>query len=103
MTAEDDAAQLHARYRYRQLQGCRLHLSALVVLKSFSLPYRADGMESGARRTPEQVEEVAKAAGLTGTCGPTQLLHFGPRLNTEEVKLLELPEDVLGALRSGQR
>ncbi len=60
-------------------------------------------MELAANRTAEQVEASVQAAGLGSSHGPTQLLHFSPQLNTEEVKLLELPEEVLGALRRGQR
>ena len=57
----------------------------------------------GQERTADQVESSAKAAGLTNTTGPIQLLHFGLQLNSDDVKLLELPHEVLTAVRSGQK
>ena len=55
------------------------------------------------RRTSEQVDGSAKAAGLTDPCGPTQLLHFSPQVNSEDMKLLELTHDVLEAIHTSQR
>ena len=55
------------------------------------------------RRTADQVSISAKAAGLTGTTGPIQLLHFSTHLNSDDVKLLEMPIDVLRALKQGEK
>ena len=55
------------------------------------------------RRTLSDVQAAAKAAGLPSMPGPVQLLHFGQELNTEELKLMEVPPDIMEALRSGQR
>ena len=55
------------------------------------------------RRTLSEVQAAAKAAGLSSMSGPAQLLHFGQELNTEELKLMEVPPDVMEALKSGQR
>ena len=61
-------------------------------------------MDTGeVRRSAEHVEASAKAAGLTQPCGPVQLLYFSPQLNSEEIKLLEIPHEVLSELRSGQK
>ena len=62
-------------------------------------------MESGGelRQSAEQVEALAKAAGLPQSCGPIQLLNFSPLLNCEEIKLLEIPHEVLSVVRSGQK
>ena len=58
---------------------------------------------AGPSRTADQVESSAKAAGLTNTRGPIQLLHFGPQLNSDDIKLLELPHEVLTAVSGGQK
>lgn len=58
---------------------------------------------AGPNRTVDQVESSAKAAGLTNTRGPVQLLHFGPQLNSDDIKLLELPHEVLTAVSGGQK
>ena len=55
------------------------------------------------RRTLSDVQAAASAAGLASTSGPAQLLHFGRELNTEDLKLMEVPADVMDALRTGQR
>ena len=60
---------------------------------------------AGERRRSEVVAG-ARAAGLIvdeeGGLG-TQLLRFANGLNSDELKLMELPHDVLGALREGER
>ena len=55
------------------------------------------------RRTADQVSLSAMAAGLTDTTGPIQLLHFCHQLNLDEIKLLEVPRDVLQALKQGDK
>lgn len=55
------------------------------------------------RRTADQVSLSAKAAGLTDTTGPIQLLHFCHQLNSDEIQLLEVPTDVLQALKQGDK
>ena len=55
------------------------------------------------RRTADQVSLSAKAAGLGGTTGPIQLLHFSTQLNSDDVRLLEMPSDVLRALKQGEK
>ena len=57
----------------------------------------------GLQQSAEQVEASAKAAGLAQSCGPIQLLNFSSQLNCEEVKLLEIPHEVLSAVKSGQK
>ena len=54
-------------------------------------------------RTVDQVALSAKAAGLTNTTGPVQLLHFSAQLNSDEIKLLEVPGNVLQALKQGDK
>ena len=53
-------------------------------------------------RTAEQVSKAAQTAGLTNTRGPVQLLQFSSSLNSDEIKLLETPPDVLTSLSKGQ-
>ena len=60
----------------------------------------ASGMNT---RTADQVSLSAKAAGLTNTTGPVQLLHFSAQLNSDEIKLLEVPSNVLQALKQGDK
>ena len=60
----------------------------------------ASGMTT---RTADQVSLSAKAAGLTNTTGPVQLLHFSTQLNSDEIKLLEVPSNVLQALKQGDK
>ena len=54
-------------------------------------------------RTADQVALSSKAAGLTDTTGPVQLLHFSAQLNSDEIKLLEVPKNVLQALKRGDK
>ena len=54
-------------------------------------------------RTADQVVLSAKAAGLTSTTGPVQLLHFSAQLNSDDVRLLEVPCNVLQALKQGDK
>ena len=54
-------------------------------------------------RTADQVALSAKAAGLSNTTGPVQLLHFSAQLNSDEIKLLEVPSNVLQALKQGDK
>lgn len=58
---------------------------------------------SAGTRTADQVALSAKAAGLTNTTGPVQLLRFSEQLNSDEIKLLEVPSNVLQALKQGDR
>ena len=59
--------------------------------------------ETVVRRTAEQVSLSAKAAGLTNTTGPVQLLHFSSPLNSDNIRLLEVPGDLLQTLKQGQK
>lgn len=52
-------------------------------------------------RTKEEVAERAKAAGLTATKGPVQALKFTEQLNLDDVKLFELPSELLATLQAG--
>ena len=52
-------------------------------------------------RTREEVVETAKAAGLTATEGPVQVLKFTEQLNSDDVKLFELPSELLTTLEAG--
>ena len=56
------------------------------------------------QRQSEDVYSAAKIAGipLSGN-KPIQLLQFGPTPSTEDIKLLQLTNEVTGALKSGQR
>lgn len=56
-------------------------------------------------RKRSEVEAAASAAGLAvseGT-GATQLLRFANQLNSQELRLMELPQEVLHALKCGER
>eukprot|EP00731_Ephydatia_muelleri_P018420 Em0011g460a len=53
------------------------------------------------RRTEEEVHVQAQAAGLARSHGPVQLLRFSSHLNAQDLKLMELPCDVLEALKKG--
>lgn len=58
-----------------------------------------------AERKRSEVVLTARAAGLSikeGAPG-VQTLKFAEGLNNDELKLMELPHEVLGALREGQR
>ena len=69
--------------------------------------------QSTKERTREQVEAAAEAAGLFdvsanserdgGRLVGTQLLKFAGQLNSEELRLMEMPREVLDALRGGER
>ena len=58
---------------------------------------------TSATRTADQVALSANAAGLTNTTGPVQLMHFSTQLNLDEIKLLEVPSNVLQALKQGDK
>ena len=58
---------------------------------------------SQSRRTEEEVHVQAQAAGLARSHGPVQLLRFSSHLNAQDLKLMELPCDVLEALKKGDR
>ena len=60
---------------------------------------------TGGERKRSEVKAAARAAGLSvrdGVAG-VQLLRFAEQLNSDELRLLELPHDVLHALKSGER
>lgn len=54
-------------------------------------------------RTLEEVSQSAEAAGLLSSVGPVQLLHFSSQLNSEDVRIMEIEEPVLAALRRGEK
>lgn len=54
-------------------------------------------------RTLEEVEESATAAGLSNSVGSVQLLHFSLQLHSEDIRIVEIEEPVLSALRSGEK
>ena len=60
--------------------------------------------ETGERKRSE-VAAAARAAGLSVDEGApgAQVLRFADGLNSDELKLMELPHDVLGALLDGDR
>lgn len=62
-------------------------------------------MELGTERNRSDVVATAQAAGLSISEGANgvQLLKFADQLNYDELKLMELPQEVLLALRSGER
>lgn len=55
------------------------------------------------KRTVEEIAASANAAGLTGSVGPVQLLHFSQHLHSEEIQLMEIHGPVLTALRNGDK
>lgn len=58
------------------------------------------------KKTAEEVAASASAAGLSApgsSVGVVQLLHFSPRLHSEEMRLMEVHGPVLAALRNGDR
>ena len=59
---------------------------------------------TGERRRCD-VSAAARAAGLCVDEGApgAQLLRFGKGLNGDELRLMELPHEVLGALQEGER
>lgn len=54
-------------------------------------------------RTRERVEAAAEAAGLKCQLNGVQLLGFGEHLNSQDLKLVELNDDVIEELRLGRR
>ena len=55
-------------------------------------------------RTAADVEAAAQSAGIAHTSsGPVQVLQFSEHLNTDDIKLLELPQPVLSSLQEGDR
>ena len=54
-------------------------------------------------RTEEQTSSAADAAGLKDSVGAVNVLHFSPNLHSEDIRLLELPNPVLSALREGEK
>ncbi|CAI7999148.1 Sister chromatid cohesion protein DCC1 [Geodia barretti] len=67
-------------------------------------PQLKEGAEAGERKRSEVVA-AARAAGLCVEEGApgTQLLRFAHGLNSDELRLMELPHGVLGALKEGER
>ena len=60
--------------------------------------------DSAPKRTAEDVNASATAAGLSGSSvGPVQLLHFSPHLHSEEIRLMEVQGPILAALRNGDK
>ena len=58
----------------------------------------------GGERTREEVEAAAVAAGLSLSSGSrTELLRFSEQLNSDEVRLMEMPLEVLDAIKNGER
>ncbi len=51
----------------------------------------------------DQVNKIADIAGLSRRKGMVQTLNFPEDLGSSEFKLLEIPNDVLGALKEGER
>ena len=62
-------------------------------------------MDGVVERKRSEVAAAARAAGLCVEDGApgAQILRFADQLNGDELKLLELPHSVLGALREGER
>ena len=77
-------------------------LEAPPTNKDDATPSSHDGT-APPRRTADQVSVSAKAAGLTNSAGPIQLLHFSAPLNSDDIRLLEVPNDLLQALEQGER
>ena len=67
-------------------------------------PQLKEGAGAGERKRSEVVA-AARAAGLCVEEGApgTQLLRFAHGLNSDELRLMELPHGVLGALKEGER
>lgn len=49
------------------------------------------------------MEAAAKAAGLRDQVNGVQLLEFGQHLNSQDLKLMELNDDIIEELRLGRR
>ena len=62
-------------------------------------------LKGAGERKRSEVVAVARAAGLCVEEGApaTQLLRFADGLNSDELRLMELTHDVLGALKEGER
>ena len=70
-------------------------------MESEGLPPSTAG---GGGRTREQVEAAAVAAGLALSSGRgSELLRFAGQLNSDEVRLMEMPLEVLDTMRRGER
>lgn len=54
-------------------------------------------------RSLEEVTESADAAGLSNSVGPVQLLCFSSQLHSEDIRIMEMEEPVLAALKRGER
>lgn len=54
-------------------------------------------------RSLEEVNKLADAASLVNRTGPVQVLHFSVNPNSDEYKLLELPQSILETLVVGNR
>ncbi|XP_065905943.1 sister chromatid cohesion protein DCC1-like isoform X2 [Dysidea avara] len=52
-------------------------------------------------RSQEEVTETARAAGVKSSKGPVQVLKFSDQLNSDDVKLFELPPKILSTLEAG--
>ena len=63
----------------------------------------SDSEKGGGRRTLEEVSRTADAAGLRGSVGGVQLLHFSQDLHSEDIRIMELEKPVLSALRNGEK
>ena len=58
---------------------------------------------TGGERKRSEVEAAARAAGLVSDSAGAQVLRFAGQLNSNELRLMEMPREVLEALRSGER
>jgi len=56
---------------------------------------------AGITRSLEEVNKLADAASLVNRTGPVQVLHFSVNPNSDEYKLLELPQSILETLVVG--
>lgn len=65
-----------------------------LIVQSFSSPWF---------RTRERVEAAAEAAGLKCQVNGVQILEFGQDLNSQDLKLMELNDDIVEELRLGRR
>ena len=54
-------------------------------------------------RTLVEVRQAADAAGLSNSVGPVQLLHFSSQLHLEDIRIMEIEEPILTALKSGEK
>ena len=58
---------------------------------------------SSLSRTRERVEASAEAAGLRDQVNGVQLLEFGQQLNSQDLKIMELNDDIIEELKLGRR